>query len=101
MTLTSFVFTELTNTMKYGRGGSYITLFSPSDITAFYGMKYGVGVSYNIFSPSDVTVFHRIHFESSTSCMRILQSFTLHFYSYITLYFLFHFISNKSCENSL
>ena len=33
MTSTSFVFTELGNTMKYG-GGSYITLFSPSDVTA-------------------------------------------------------------------
>ena len=56
MILTSFVFTELANTMKYGGGvlynlvftelrhgvsqnevwgrGSYITLFSPSDVTA-------------------------------------------------------------------
>ena len=41
--------------------GSYITLFSPSDVTAFHRMKYGEGC-YNItlFSPSDVTVFHRI-----------------------------------------
>ena len=35
MTLTSFIFTELANTMKYGEG-CYITLFSPSDVTAFY-----------------------------------------------------------------
>ena len=29
------VFSELANTMKYG-GGSYITLFSRSDVTAFH-----------------------------------------------------------------
>ena len=40
MTLTSFVFTELANTMKYGEG-FYITLFSPSDVTEFHRMKYG------------------------------------------------------------
>ena len=44
MTLTSFVFTELANTMKYGGGESYITLFSPSDVTALHKMKYGGGV---------------------------------------------------------
>ena len=36
MTSTSFVFTELGE-------GSYITLFSPSDVTAFYRIKYGGG----------------------------------------------------------
>ena len=36
------VFTELANTMKCGEG-SYITLFSPSDVTAFHRMKYGEG----------------------------------------------------------
>ena len=41
-TSTSFVFTELANTMKYGEG-SYITLFSSSDVTAFHRMKYGGG----------------------------------------------------------
>ena len=36
--------------------GSYITLFSPSDVTAFHRMKYGGGGYYIIlFSPSDVT----------------------------------------------
>ena len=38
MTSTSFVFTE----------GSYVTLFSPSDVTAFHRMKYGGGVLYNL-----------------------------------------------------
>ena len=42
MTPTSCVFTDLANTMKYGEG-SYITLFSPSDVTAFHRMKYGEG----------------------------------------------------------
>ena len=41
MTSTSFVFTELANTMKYE--GSYITLFAPSDVTAFHRMKYEGG----------------------------------------------------------
>ena len=60
MTSTSFVFTELANTMKYG-GSSYITLFSPSDVTAFHRMKYGGrGCYITFFSPSDVTAFHRI-----------------------------------------
>ena len=38
--LTSFVFTELANTMKYEEG-SYIILFSPTDVTEFHRMKYG------------------------------------------------------------
>ena len=42
MTSTSFVLPELANTMKYGEG-SYIALFSPSDLTAFHRMKYGGG----------------------------------------------------------
>ena len=70
MTLTSFVFTELANTMKYGGGvlynlvftewrhcvsqnevwgrGCYITLFSPGEVTAFHRMKYGEGVLYTL-----------------------------------------------------
>ena len=43
MTLASFVFTEPANTMKYGGGGGYITLFSPSDVTASHRIKYGGG----------------------------------------------------------
>ena len=60
MTTTSFVFTELANTMKYGEG-YHITLFLPSDVTAFHRMKYGGGGCYiTLFSPSDITAFHRI-----------------------------------------
>ena len=78
----SFVFTELTNIMKYGGGflynlvftewrhcvsqndvwrrGCYITLFSPSDVTALHRMTYGEGCHITLFSPSDVTAFHRM-----------------------------------------
>ena len=45
--------------------GSYITLFSPSDVTAFYRIKYGGGGYITLFSPSDVTAFHRIAFWAS------------------------------------
>ena len=41
--------------------GFYITLFSPSDVTAFHRMKYGGrGYYITLFSPGDVTAFHRI-----------------------------------------
>ena len=39
MTLTSFIFTELANTMKYGEG-SYITFVSPSAVTVFHRIIY-------------------------------------------------------------
>ena len=42
MTSTSFVFTELANTVKYVED-SYITLFSPSNVTSFHRMEYGGG----------------------------------------------------------
>ena len=41
--------------------GSYITLFSPSDVTAFHRMKCGGrGCYITLFLPSDVPAFHRI-----------------------------------------
>ena len=46
-TLTSFVFTELPNTMEYT--GEGVTLLAPSDVTAFHRMKYGgEGLIYNL-----------------------------------------------------
>ena len=49
------------NRMKFGGRGCYITLFSPSDVTAFNRMKFGGrGCYITLFSPSDVTAFHRI-----------------------------------------
>ena len=86
MTPTSFVFTELANTIRYGGGflynlvftewrhcvsqnevwgrGCYITLFSPSDVTAFHRIQWSMGEDSYItfFSPSDVTVFHRMKY---------------------------------------
>ena len=72
--------------IQWGMGeGCYITLFSPSDVTAFHRRSMGEGVLYNLvftewrhcvsqnevwgrgcyiilFSPSDVTVFHRMKY---------------------------------------
>ena len=53
--LNLLVFTELAITMKYGEG-SYITLFLPSDVTAFWGCYI------TLFSPSNVTVFYRMKY---------------------------------------
>ena len=39
LTSTSFAFTELTNTISMGEG-SYITLFSPSDVSAFHRIMH-------------------------------------------------------------
>ena len=61
MTSISFVFTELANTMKYGEG-SYITFFSPSDVTAFHRMKDGGGGLYNLIFTEYVTAFHRMKY---------------------------------------
>ena len=70
MTLTSFVFAELANTMKYGGGGgSYITLFSPSSrskrflVTSlrFYATVVSWAHSYkNILLFSRFAVFFRL-----------------------------------------
>ena len=41
--------------------GFYITLFSPSDVTAFHKNEvWRRGCYITLFSPSDVTAFHRI-----------------------------------------
>ena len=44
----TFVFTELANTIKYGRGFLYNLVFT-SDVTAFHRIKYGEGVLHNLF----------------------------------------------------
>ena len=57
--------------------GSYITLFSPSDVTALHRMKYGGGgfIIITLFSPSDVTAFHRILLRShADSYCRVFAS---------------------------
>ena len=58
--------------------GSYITLFSPSDVTAFHRMKYGGGGYYiTLFSPSDVTAFHRILWNAVTSSETLFNGFSV------------------------
>ena len=58
--------------------GSYITLFSPSDVTAFHRMKYGEGGYYiTLFSPSDVTAFHIILWNAVTSTETLLTGYSV------------------------
>ena len=61
MTLTSFISPSWLIQWSMGEG-SYITLFSPSDVTAFHRMKYGGGLLYNLVFTSDVTAFHRMKY---------------------------------------
>ena len=82
MTSTSFVFTELANTMKYGGGvlynlvftawrhcvsqnevwgrGCFITLFSPSDVTASLGLNQYLLTSSQFRTPPLVTLYRPI-----------------------------------------
>ena len=69
MTLTSFVFTELANTMKYGGGVLHNLVFTEWRHCVSYNEVLGEGVLYiiTLFSSSDVTAFHRILWNSMTS----------------------------------
>ena len=61
MTLTSFVFTELANTMKYGGGGVlHNLLFTEWRHCASQNEVWERGCYRTLSSPSDVTAFHRI-----------------------------------------
>ena len=60
MTLTSFVFTELANTMKYGGGVLYNLVFTEWRHCVSQNEVWGRGSYITLFSPSDVTAFHRI-----------------------------------------
>ena len=67
------------------RQGSYITLFSPSDVTAFHKMKYGGwGYYTTLFSPSDVTAFHRFLWNAVTSSETLLNGYSVKTMSYNT-----------------
>ena len=62
--------------------GSYITLFSPSDVTEFHRMKYGGGGSYiTLFSPSAVTAFTLHHTSFSNRKVTGLDNFHSHFHT--------------------
>ena len=60
MTLTSFVFTELANTMKYGEGVSYNIIFTECRHWVSQNEEWERGSYITLFSPSDFTAFHRI-----------------------------------------
>ena len=60
MTSTSFVFTELANTMKYGGGFLYNLVFTVWRHCVSQNEVWGMGCYITLFSPSDVIEFHRI-----------------------------------------
>ena len=65
VTSTFFVFTELANTMKYGGGFLYNLLFTEWLHCVSQNEVCGRGCYITLFSPSDVTAFHRI------SCVQV------------------------------
>ena len=60
MTSTSFVFTELANTMKYGGGFLCNLVFIEWRHCVSQNWVWGRGWYITLFSPSDVTAFHRL-----------------------------------------
>ena len=59
MTSTSFVFTKLANTMKYGGGFLYNLVFTEWRHCVSQNEVWGRGCYITLFSPNDVTAFHR------------------------------------------
>ena len=62
ISLTSSVFTELANTMKYGGGVLYNLVLTEWRHWVSYNEIWGRGFHITLFSPSAVTAFHRISF---------------------------------------
>ena len=60
MTMTSFVFTEINDTMKYEGGVLYNLVFTEWRHCISQNKVWGRGSYITLFSPSDVTAFHRI-----------------------------------------
>ena len=60
MTSTFFVFTNLANTMKYGGGFLYNLVFTEWRHCVSQNEVWGRECYITLFSPSDVTAFHRI-----------------------------------------
>ena len=60
ITSTSFVFTELANTMKYGGGFLYNLVFTEWRHCVSQSEVWGRGCYVTLFSQSDVAAFHRI-----------------------------------------
>ena len=61
MTMTFFVFTELANIMMYGEGVLYNLVFTEGRHCVSQNEVWGRGSYIPLFSPSDVTAFHRIY----------------------------------------
>ena len=59
MTSTSFIFTKLANTMKYGAGFLYNLVFTEWRHCVSQSEVWVMGCYITLFSPSDVTAFHR------------------------------------------
>ena len=80
MTSTSFVFTELANTMKYGEGFLYNLVF-----TAFHRMKYGGGVLYNLVFTEwrhcvSQNILQNLIFIQNFALLKALHGFTKNIY---------------------
>ena len=74
MTSTSFVFTELVNTMKYGGGSLYNLVFTEWRHCVSQNEVWGRGCYITLFSPSDVTAFHIIR-KQLTSILSNMHKF--------------------------
>ena len=60
MTSTSFVFSKLANTIKYGGGFVYNLVFTEWRHCVSQNEVWGKGCYITFFSPSEVTAFNRI-----------------------------------------
>ena len=77
MTSTSFVITELANTMKYGGGFLHNLVFTEWRHCVSQNEVWGRGYYITLFSPSDVTAFHRILWNAVTSSETLLNGYSL------------------------
>ena len=77
MTSTSCVFTELANTMKYGGGFLYNLVFTEWRHCVSQNEVWGRGYYITLFSPSDVTAFHRILWNAVTSSETLLNGYSV------------------------
>ena len=77
MTSTFFVFTELANTMKYGGGFLNNLVFTEWRHCVSQNEVWGRGYYITLFSPSDVTAFHRILWNAVTSSETLLNGYSV------------------------
>ena len=84
MTSTSFVFTELANTMKYGEGLLYNLVFTKWRHCVSQNKVWGRGCYITLFSPSGVTAFHRIETLNSKQYIQMTASYSWEIFLMIT-----------------